>query len=142
MDNRATSLLSLRIERDVLQLSNEWAHAVVIEVDSEVLVPIDGRNFIGQPPIEILADEGFARPTSEAREVVIGRCSCGETGCGAVVARIYEQGGFVVWDCFAHGNPPPISLDASRPQADAIFFDALNYANAVRSATRWLAESA
>jgi hypothetical protein len=105
-----------------------WLPSVVLLVDdSDVLATFGSGDYIGLAPIDLASQSALIDPTTEPCEVLLGRCSCGEAGCGAVVARCYRLRDGVVWDLFDSGNPPPVVLDSARPSSDAIVFDAEQY---------------
>lgn len=130
-------MLGLRVERGVIEDSqNGWEDVVWIDIDGKRLARVDGDEYVGEPPVELLRKTHFTNPTTDAHEVVLGRCTCGEASCGCVVARVYRlTADTIVWDLFDAGNPPPIALALPRPAADAVFFDAAQYEAAIRSAS-------
>jgi hypothetical protein len=136
------SVLGLSIEQQVVPgLKNEYGDAVWIAVDGERLSSIDGREYIGQPPVELLSDRHFVEPTTDPHEVILGRCTCGESGCGAVTARVYAlDESTVAWDSLQAGNPPPPNLGRSRPAPGAILFDRGQYRAAIAAAKSPLTE--
>lgn len=107
---------------------NVWVSGVALLIDGEeALASLGSGGYIGLPPHDLFVQEALIEPSTEPREVLLYRCDCGETGCGAVVARCYRQGDEVVWDRFDSGNPPPVDLTAPRPAEDALTFAAEEY---------------
>jgi hypothetical protein len=100
------SVLTLEIEKRVVEgLDNAYADVVWISVDGRRLHPIDGEEYVGQPPVELPADPNFVAPSSDAHEVILGRCTCGEPGCGSVTARVYFlDASTVAWDSLQEGD--------------------------------------
>jgi hypothetical protein len=66
-------------------------------VDGEDL--LDGyRNNRGLPPDRLLPPlSSTLLPTRAARSVLIGCCSCGETGCGSLWLSLHRDGDQVIW---------------------------------------------
>jgi hypothetical protein len=129
-------VLEIEIERGIVHgIENEWADVAWLLLDASRFHLVDGREYVGRAPIDLLVDDGFTNPTSEPRQAIIGRCSCGEEGCGSVIARVYElDADTIAWDHFNAGNPPPVALSQPKPGSDAILFDAAQYRDAIQAA--------
>ena len=105
-----------------------WMAGVVVLIDGEEsLASFGSGGYIGLAPADLASQEAVVEPTNDPQEVLLYRCDCGETGCGAVVARCYRHGNEVVWDRFDFGNPPPVDLSAARKAEDAMTFSAEEY---------------
>lgn len=67
---------------------------------------IDGRDFLaeykndeGLDPERLLPPLSYALlPTRRPRRVIVGACSCGETGCGSLSMSLRRAGNEVVWE--------------------------------------------
>jgi hypothetical protein len=105
-----------------------WLSSVVLLVDGkDRFATMGSGGYIGRLPTDLASQPALVEPTHRPQEVHLYRCSCGETGCGAVVARCYRLGDDVVWDLFDSGNTPPLDLDAVRPGSDALIFSSETY---------------
>lgn len=118
-----TSQLELVIRTDAVDgVPAPWSWGVEILVDAEPLLGPHKKLWVGQPPNELIDDPNFAEPGSTPHEVILGRCNCGELGCGAVVGSVYRVDDLVIWDLITRGNPSPLDLAGPRPARDAISF--------------------
>ena len=111
------------MERRVVEgLDNEYGDVVWIEIDGERLSPIDGQQYVGMAPRELLAE--LLPPNDQPDVTVIGRCTCGEVGCGSVTVRSYTlDPDTIAWDLMQAGNPPPPDLRRARPAPGALLFE-------------------
>jgi hypothetical protein len=123
--------LRLSVERRVVQGDDsEFGDVVWIEINGERLAPIEGKEYLGLAPSQLLRQ--LLPPNDQPDETVIGRCTCGEVGCGCVTVRSYTlDPETIVWDLLQAGNPPPPDLGQPRPAPGALLFDRLQYLNAI-----------
>ncbi|WP_350280194.1 hypothetical protein [Kribbella sp. HUAS MG21] len=73
---------------------------------------------MGMTPFDLLVPTNRLIATTEPRQVVVARCTCGESGCGSTEARITRAGSVVHWEWYV--DPPlghGVTFDA--PQYDA-----------------------
>jgi hypothetical protein len=92
---------------------------------SELILLVDGSDVLmdldaaGLDSDEVLED---LRPTELSRMVKVGRCECGDEGCGSVLVRISAEGDGVVWDnwssSFGDDLPPPFRFDRAEYMAE------------------------
>jgi hypothetical protein len=75
---------------------------VVLLVDGvDVLVDAWGEG-VGRTPTSMLGPDSPLLP-DPAHDAPLLRCSCGDEGCGALVARIRAEADAVIWDQFRDG---------------------------------------
>lgn len=109
-----------------------WMSSVVLLLDGEeTFAGIGSGGYIGLSPREIVEQQKLIEPGERPGRVILYRCDCGETGCGAVVARCYLDRDRVVWDRIDAGNPSPPNLNAPLFHRDAVVFDAEQYFEAM-----------
>jgi hypothetical protein len=127
-DQTATGQARLTAEYRETHDGHVWLSSVVLLVgDEDVFATIGSGGYIGLTPSELSRQSALIEPGESPSEVLLYRCSCGETGCAAVVARCYRVRDDVVWDRFDSGNTPPVDVDSPRPAPDALRFDAEQY---------------
>jgi hypothetical protein len=118
----------INVEYREMHDSHSWLSCAVLLVDdADVVATFGCGDYIGLSPIDLASQLALIEPTADASEVRLGRCSCGEVGCGAVVARCYRLRDDVVWDLFDSGNTWPVELDSPRPSSDALVFNSEQY---------------
>lgn len=88
-----------------------------------------GKSGIGRCPEDALGPGTAYLATAEPRDVLIARCSCGELGCGGLIARIFRQAQVVVWDQLRRGSDARDDVRALG--SEPFFFDARQYEAAV-----------
>ncbi|MET9275541.1 hypothetical protein [Kribbella sp. NPDC003557] len=77
-----------------------------LEISSgeEVLIHVNGLEIteagagMGMRPFDLFVPANQLVATTEPRDVIVARCSCGEVGCGSTQARITRDDGVVHWD--------------------------------------------
>ena len=102
---------------------------------------VDDEDVVGVSPGPLLRSQSFAEPGEQSKTIVLGRCSCGEIGCGCISARCYLlDSQTVVWDVFRSVAGPPL-YTKPKPNPGALLFDREQYETEVRDATsrydRW-----
>jgi hypothetical protein len=92
--------------------------------DHEVLLLGDGRDLIrsmddqmmGLDPDDLLIEPSPLLVAGAPRVVTIGRCSCGETGCGSVEAELSRQDHTVAWSVKDYSHV--FTFDAAQYEAE------------------------
>lgn len=85
------------------------------------------RNDQGLDPERLLPPlSSLLLPTRTGRRVLIGCCSCGETGCGSLALRLRRLGSVVLWEPDDHSQYESLSRTFS--------FDLTQYLDAVDDA--------
>lgn len=72
-------------------------HEVLLLGNGRDLVRMIDEEMIGLDPDDILI-EPSPLLVAGAQPIAIGRCSCGLTGCASIEAKLFREGGAVVWD--------------------------------------------
>ncbi|WP_427887551.1 hypothetical protein ACQHIV_31830 [Kribbella sp. GL6] len=106
-----------RLPTDTLRLEivdGELGPEVLVRINNlNIAEPLDG---MGMHPFDLLVP---CNRLAELSRVVVGRCGCGEPGCGSTEAQISRTDGVVHWDWF--GDAPldhGVSFDATRYHAE------------------------
>lgn len=72
-------------------------HEVCLLADGESLVGQFSSGLMGLDPTQLLVEPCLLRADKLPHLAVIGRCSCGEVGCGSLEVQIRRESDVVVW---------------------------------------------
>jgi hypothetical protein len=109
-----------RLPTDTLRLTiadGELGPEVLISInDTKIAEPVGG---MGMHPFDLFVPSNQLLTATKPRRVVVGRCACGEPGCGSTEALISRAGDAVHWDWY--GDAPMnhgASFDATQYDAE------------------------
>lgn len=107
------AILELSIE--VVSSASCNGHEVRLRGDHLDLVEALDNGMIGMDPDDLLAEPRQLLPGASGR-ITVGRCDCGEVGCGSVAVDFTERDGLVRWR--AEGGAPEFVFDATQYRAE------------------------
>ena len=108
--------VSLSIE--VVSSSETNSHEVLLLGDGRDLVRSIASGMMGLDPDDILVEPTLLHVDAKPRRATIGRCDCGEVGCGSVEVEVSRQGETVVWSTQPRGQT--FSFDAQQYEAEVV----------------------
>lgn len=86
--------LSLRVEEGEVR---DQPRVTILLDGRDLDLLVEGSEFIGFDPDEILGEGAPLVPLEQPRRVAVYRCECGLPGCGVVAPQISREGDEIVW---------------------------------------------